>query len=392
MKDATLLTAMGRGGPSTTNGTVNVPVSRASTIVFETQAEYSRQDEGDKKYRSVRYGTLGTPTTFALTDAVNALERGAGSAVASTGLAACTHAILPFVSAGDHILVTDSVYGPTRGFCDNVLRRFGVETTYYDPRLGAGLEALVRPDTKLVFTEAPGSLTFEMQDIPAIVDVAHRRGCLVLMDNTWATPLYFKPLEHGVDISIQAATKYLSGHSDVVMGVITARTEKLFLALKDSLTAFGESASPDDCYLVLRGIRTLAARTVAQQKSALAVAEWLQSRPEVDRVLYPPLPDDSGHALWKRDFTGAGALFGVVLPKVTRQAVATMIDHYRLFRIGASWGGFESLVLTSHPDASRTAAQWKPEAGTLLRYSIGLEDPEDLIADLADGFERLRNA
>jgi cystathionine beta-lyase len=332
---------------------------------------------------------LGTPTTFALAETVNLLEQGAGSAVASSGLAACTQAILPFVSGGDHILVTDSVYGPTRKFCDQVLRRFGVETTYFDPCLGADLESLIRPRTRLIFTESPGSLTFEMQDIPAIADVARRHGCLVLIDNTWATPLFFKPLAMGADISIQAATKYMSGHSDLVLGVITSRTPELFLQVRRSLACLGDSASPDDCYLALRGMRSLAARMRVQQESALMLAKWLETRPEVLRVLYPPLESDPGHALWKRDCTGAGAVFGVLLTKMPDHRVADMIDRYRFFGVGASWGGFESLVLTSHP--WRTVKPWDAGRHTLLRYSVGLEDPEDLLADLEEGFIRLAN-
>lgn len=387
MKDATLLSHVGRD-PSATRGTVNMPVYRASTILFPTQEAYDRREE--HRYDDVCYGTFGTPTTFALTDAVNALEGGAGSVVMSSGLAGCTLAILPFVSAGDHLLVTDSVYGPTRRFCDLLLRRFGVETTYYDPAIGAGIETLIKANTRVVFTEAPGSLTFEMQDIPAIAEAAHRHGCVVLMDNTWATPLYFKALAHGVDISIQAATKYISGHSDLVMGIATARTRELYLRLKDTSVLMGEITSPDDCYLALRGLRSMSARMRVQQESALAVTRWLEQRPEVTRVLYPPLESDPGHALWKRDFTGAGALFGLMLPKLPDKALAAMIDNYRYFSIGASWGGYESLVLTSHP--SRSLAPWDDSAHTLLRFSIGLEDPQDLIADLEAGFDRLNKA
>ena len=368
MKDTTLLSHVGRD-PSSTRGTVNMPVYRASTILFPTQEAYDRREE--RRYDDVCYGTFGTPTTFALTDAVNALEGGAGSVVMSSGLAGCTLSILPFVSAGDHILVTDSVYGPTRRFCDQVLKRFGVETTYYDPALGAGVETLIKANTRVVFTEAPGSLTFEMQDIPAIAAAAHRHGCVVLMDNTWATPLYFKALAHGVDVSIQAATKYISGHSDLVMGIATARTRDVYLRLKDTSVLMGEITSPDDCYLALRGLRSMSARMRVQQESALIITRWLETRPEVSRVLYTPLESDPRHALWKRDFTGAGALFGVLLPKVPDSALAAMIDHYRYFSIGASWGGYESLVLTSHP--GRSLCPWDDSSRTLLRFSIGLE-------------------
>lgn len=387
MKDSTLLSHVGRD-PSSTRGTVNMPVYRASTILFPTQEAYDRR--GEHRYDELCYGTFGTPTTFALTDAVNALEGGAGAVVMSSGLAGCTMAILPFVSAGDHLLVPDSVYGPTRSFCDLLLRRFGVETTYYAPTLGAEIETLIKANTRVVFTEAPGSLTFEMQDIPAIAEAAHRHGCVVLMDNTWATPLYFKALAHGVDISIQAVTKYMSGHSDLVMGIATARTRDLYLRLKDTAALMGEITSPDDCYLALRGLRSMSARMRVQQESALTIARWLEARPEVERVLYPPLESDPGHALWKRDFTGAGALFGVLLPKVPGPALAAMIDKYRCFGIGASWGGYESLVLACHP--GRTVSRWDDSAHTLLRFSIGLEDTGDLLEDLEDGFRRLNQA
>lgn len=384
MKDRSLLSHVGRH-PEATCGTVNIPVYRASTILFPTQQSYD--ERGAHRYEEVCYGVFGTPTTFALTEAVNALDQGAGAVVASSGLAACTMSILPFVSAGDHILVTDSVYGPTRHFCDVVLRRFGVETSYFSPTMGAEIETLIKANTRLIFLEAPGSLTFEMQDIPAITEVAQRHGCVTLMDNTWATSLYFKPLQHGVDIAIQAATKYISGHSDMIMGVACARTPELYARLKDSYTALGEITSPDDCFLALRGLRTMAARMSAQQKSALTIARCLESRPEVARVLYPPLESDPGHALWQRDFTGAGSLFGLILKESNPHVVARMIDNYRLFSIGASWGGYESLVLTSHPVC--TVNPWQ-EPGTLLRFAIGLEDSDDLLQDLEDGFDRLK--
>ena len=264
-----------------------------------------------------------------------------------------------------------------------------METTYYAPGTGADIEKLFRPQTRLVFTEVPGSLTFEMEDIPAVAEAARRHGCLTLMDNTWASPLFFKALEKGVDISIQAATKYIGGHSDLVLGVITARTREQYVRLKECMIALGETTSPDDCYLALRGLRSLSARMRAQQESALKIATWLEGRPEVLRVLYPALESDPGHALWKRDFTGAGALFGVEIEKTSEQAVADMVDRYRYFAIGASWGGFESLVTVNRPE--RSVRPWKGE-GTLLRFSIGLEDPEDLISDLAEGFVRLKQA
>lgn len=386
MNDRTLLSHAGRD-PAQTNGTVNMPVYRASTVVASTLAEY--EGRRCKGLDEMCYGAMGTTTYYALAEAMTKLERGAGAVITSSGLSACTMAILPFVAAGDHILVTDSVYGPTRRFCETVLKRFGVETTFYAPGTGADIEELFRPQTRLVFTEVPGSLTFEMEDIPAVAEAARRHGCLTLMDNTWASPLFFKALEKGVDISIQAATKYIGGHSDLVLGVITARTREQYVRLKECMIALGETASPDDCYLALRGLRSLSARMRAQQESALKIATWLEGRPEVLRVLYPALESDPGHALWKRDFAGAGALFGVEIEKTSAQAVANMVDRYRYFAIGASWGGFESLVTVNCPE--RSIRPWKAE-GTLLRFSIGLEDPEDLIADLAEGFVRLKQA
>ena len=386
MKDRTLLSHAGRN-PAKTCGTVNMPVYRASTVIAPSLAEYEgRQDKG---LDEMCYGAMGTTTYYALAEAMTRLEHGAGSVITSSGLSACTMAILPFVSAGDHMLVTDSVYGPTRRFCETVLKRFGVETTYYAPGIGADIEKLFRPETRLVFTEAPGSLTFEMEDIPAVAEAARRYGCLTVMDNTWASPLFFRALEKGVDISVQAATKYIDGHSDLVLGVITARTRELYVRLKECMIALGETTSPDDCYLALRGLRSLAVRMRAQQESALTIASWLEKRPEVSRVLYPPLASDPGHALWQRDFTGAGALFGVELKSESAQAVADMVDHYRYFAIGASWGGFESLVTVNRP--MRSVRPWQGR-GTLLRYSIGLEDTEDLISDLEEGFERLGKA
>ena len=390
MHDETLLVHAGRD-PERHGGMVNPPVYHASTILYPTMEAFSRRAEGEAKYRSVRYGAYGTPTTFALADAVAALEGGQGAVVTASGLSAVTLAITACVGRGDHMLMVDSAYGPTREFCDTVLKRFGVDTTYYDPLMGEGIAACIQSNTRLVFTESPGSLTFEIQDIPAISAVAHRHHALVLLDNTWGTPLFFKPFAHGVDLSIQAGTKYISGHSDLVVGIITARTEALFRRVKDTTMAFGDIAGPDDCYLALRGLRSMGARLQRQQAAGLHVAQWLQTRPEVKRVLYPPLPEDPSHALWQRDFSGACSLFGVVLYTTSEQAVARMVDGYRYFNIGASWGGYESLVIPAYPTRLRTAVPWT-ETGFVLRYHVGLEDPDDLITDLADGFRRLQQA
>lgn len=394
MKDSTILVHAGRA-PLRVGGPVNMPVHRASTIVSPTLEEFDANEAGDAKFRNVCYGALGTENAFALCDAVNRLEQGAGSMVTSSGLAACTQSLLAFVGAGDHILMPDSVYGPQRMFCDTILRRFGVETTFYDPRIGADIDVLIKANTRVVYTEAPGSLTFEMQDIPAIVKAAHARSAIVIMDNTWAGPLYFKPLAAGVDICVEAATKFIAGHSDLVMGVITARTEELYRRMRAFCVQMGEIASPDDCYMALRGLRTMKVRMETQFAQALELARWLKKRPEVVDVLYPPLEDDPGHALWARDFSGGGSLFSVVLPKVERKAVAAMLDGYRMFSIGASWGGYDSLVEHCHPQRTalnRISPVWNEDNCTLVRYAVGLEDVEDLKEDLDKGFSRLRAA
>ena len=388
MKDETRLVHAGRD-PQRDGGIVNPPVSRASTVLYPTLDAFARRGDGDAKYRGVRYGAYGTANTLALADAVADLEGGAGAVATSTGLSAVTLALTALVGQGDHLLMTDAAYGPTRAFCDEVLTRFGVATTYYDPLVGAGITELMRPNTRVVFTESPGSLTFEVQDVPAIAAAAHRHGALVLLDNTWSAGLFFKPFDHGVDASIQAATKYVAGHSDAVIGTITARTEELFHRLKDTTMAFGDVAAPDTSYLALRGLRSMAARLRQHEKAGLQIADWLRTRPDVKRVLYPALPDDPGHAIWKRDFTGACSLFSIVLHTDDEAAVARMVDAYRYFKIGASWGGFESLVIPAYPAQLRTAVPWT-ESGFVLRYHVGLEAPEDLTADLEEGFGRLR--
>lgn len=390
MKDDTLMVHAGRE-PERHHGIVNPPIYHASTILYPSMDAFGRRAEGDLKYHGVRYGAYGTPTTFALADTVAALEGGQGCVVTSSGLAAVTLAITACVTHGDHVLMVDSVYGPTREFCNTLLKRFGVDTTYYDPLIGGKIADLIQPNTRLVFTESPGSLTFEVQDIPAIVAAAHQRNVLVLLDNTWGTPLFFKPFTHGVDISIQAGTKYIAGHSDLVIGLITVRTEALFRTIKDTTMGFGDIAGPDDCYQALRGLRSMGTRLQRQQAAGLRIATWLQSRPEVKRVLYPPLPEDPGHTLWKRDFTGACSLFGVVLHTDNEIAVARMVDGYRYLKIGASWGGYESLITPAYPARLRTAVPWT-DTGFVLRYHIGLEDPDDLLADLEDGFQRLQQA
>ena len=369
-------------------GLVNTPVFRGSTVLFPDCRSYEARDPDN--FKAMRYGTHGTPTTFALEEAVAELEGGHAAVALPSGIAAIVVALAAFVKTGDHILVVDSVYGPTRNFCDRRLKPFGVEVEYYDPLIAHGIAALIRPNTTVVFCEAPGSLTFEMQDIPAIAAAAHAKGIPVLADNTWGTPYFFNSFQHGVDVSIHAATKYIAGHSDALVGVIVTN-EQYWLKVRRAVADYGYCVSPDDCYLALRGLRTIGVRMKHQQQSALKVAHWLQSRPQVMRVLYPALESDPGHALWKRDFTGAASLFGVVLRPVPWEAVGTMIDALELFGIGSSWGGYESLAIRVDVSKGRTATKWNP-GGPLIRLHIGLEDPDDLIADLERAFARLEQA
>ncbi len=388
MRDDTKAVHAGRH-PERFEGAVNPPVFHASTILAESLAawEQMRLDRAADA-PGTYYGRLGTPTTRALEEALTALEGGHRTVVTPSGIAACGVALLAFVEQGAHVLIPDSVYGPTRHLATRFLKRFGVETTFYDPVVGAGIEALLRPATRVVFLEAPGSLTFEMQDVPAICEVARRRGITTLMDNTWATPLYFKPLAHGVDVSIQAATKYVVGHSDAMLGAITV-TREAWSRLRSTYHELGQCAGPDDVYLGQRGLRTLPVRLKRHWETGVRLAEWVARQPEVERVLYPALPGDPGHALWKRDFSGASGLFGVQLKPVGERAFAAFVDGLELFGLGASWGGYESLIMPTHPEELRTATKWQ-YPGPCFRIHAGLEDPDDLAADLSAGFVRLR--
>jgi cysteine-S-conjugate beta-lyase len=385
MKKDTLLTHLGRD-PARYDGMVNTPVFRTSTVVHPNLASYEQRPPDGEKV--VRYGRYGTPTTFALEDAVAQMEGGFRAAAVPSGLAAMTAALCAFVHSGDHLLVTDSVYGPTRSFCEKQLRKNGVEVEYYDPLIGRGIERLMRRETRAVFCEAPGSLTFEMQDIPAIAEVAHAHGAVVLADNTWGTPYFFRSFDRGVDVSLHAATKYISGHSDVMIGLVVAN-ERCWLEVRKTITDYGFIASPDDCYLALRGFRTIGVRMKQQMASALEVARWLETRPEVSKVMYPALEGDPGHTIWKRDFEGAASLFAFVLRPVAHDALTAFVDALKLFGIGSSWGGYESLVSVVHADNLRTATRWSP-GGPALRLHIGLEDPSDLIMDLESGFAALK--
>lgn len=384
LSERTRLVLAGRD-PTDSYGFVNPPIVRGSTVVYPNTEDFLA------RRARYTYGTHGNPTLDALEAAANTIEGGAGVVVTPSGLLACTLPFLAVLSAGDHVLVTDSVYRPTRNFCDSMLRRMGVEVTYYDPTIGGGIASLFKPNTRAVWTEAPGSQTFEMQDIPAIVEAAHAADILVMMDNTWATPLFFDSHRAGVDISVQAGTKYYAGHSDVLIGTVSARTPELYRTIRQAWETFGVIVAPEDAFLTLRGMRTMALRLKEQMPAGLAMAEWLSQRPEVARVLHPARPDHPGHALWKRDFTGASSLFAIELRPVSMKAVAAMLDGLTLFGMGASWGGYESLVLPFDCRPYRTATT--PDfSGPTVRIHIGLEDIEDLKADLDAGFARLRAA
>jgi cystathionine beta-lyase len=384
-KPATRLVTAGRD-PAANHGFVNPPVQHASTVLYP-----SAEDFLARRARYV-YGRRGTPTSEALEGALQELEgpHCAGVALLPSGLAAISTALLSVLQAGDHVLVTDSAYQPTRKFCNGVLTRYGITTTYYDPMIGAGIAALMQPNTRAVFVEAPGSLSFEVQDVPAIAAAAHAGGAVVLMDNTWASPLYFRALDKGVDLSIQAATKYIGGHSDVMLGTVSAN-EKTWPRLHDTMHALGLCVGPDDMYLGLRGLRTLGVRLAQHDQSGLRVARWLAQRPEIARVLHPALDSCPGHAIWQRDFTGASGLFSVVFKPVSQTAVNAFLDELDLFGIGASWGGFESLAIPFDCAPIRTATTWAP-GGPTVRIHIGLEDVDDLIGDLERGFAALAAA
>jgi cystathionine beta-lyase len=361
-------------------GFVNPPVVHGSTVLYPT-ADDLHAHRGE-----YQYGRRGTPTTRALQQALMALEgpQCAGVGLAPSGLAAITTTLLAVLKSGDHLLVCDNAYRPTRNFCNGFLARYGVETTYFDPLIGAGLAGLFKPNTKAVVVEAPGSQSFEMPDIPAIAAIAHAHGALVIDDNTWATPLYHRSLEQGVDISMQAATKYIGGHSDIMFGTISANA-KTWPQIAEAIQLLGVCAGPDDVFLAIRGLRTLAVRLAQHQSSGIEMARWLAARPEVIRVLHPALESDPGHAIWKRDFTGASGLFSIVLKLAPQKAVDALLDTVKLFGMGFSWGGFESLVIPFDCDSYRTATKWAP-GGPTLRLHIGLENTGDLKADLERGF------
>jgi cystathionine beta-lyase len=386
----TRLSHAGRSGPRV-GGFVNPAVHRGSTVLYPTMAERS----GAMKHRldqKLLYGVMGTPTHYPLEDLIAEIEGGTRCQIVCSGLAAVTTPLLAYLKTGDHLLLPDSVYGPARNFAGGLLRQMGIETTFYDPMIGAdGLAALFRPNTTVLYVESPGSHTFEVQDVPALAAVAHAHGAKVLMDNTWGIH-FFQPFKHGVDVSIQALTKYVVGHSDVLLGSVTTNSAEDWERVRMTSLSLGQYASPDDCWLALRGVRTMAVRLDRQQESALTVARWLAERPEVARVLHPALPSCPGHEFWQRDFSGACSLFGIVLqPQYSQHAAGILAENLTLFGIGASWGGYESLVLPASGFLTRTAGTGD-FGGQTVRFHIGLEEPADLIADLERGLAAMREA
>jgi len=388
MKKDSQVVSAGRA-PEKHSGIVNPPVYHASTVLFPTVAALRKAIR--TPFEGVYYGRIGTPTSFAFEEAITEIEGGHRSVSVSSGLAAITIALMATLKAGDHLLMVDTTYNPTRKFCETTLAHFGIETTFYDPLVGANIADLVRRETKVIYLESPGSLTFEIQDVAAIAGVARERGILTIMDNTYATPLFFQPFKHGVDVIVHAATKYIAGHADAMLGVIVTRDKKTFDTVKTMAVALGNSAGAEELFLGLRGLRTLSVRLARHQETGIKLAKWLAAQTEVARVIHPALPGDANHELWKRDFSGANGLFAMILRPVSDAAVCAMLDGMKHFGMGFSWGGFESLILPVEPWISRTATRWA-ETGPYIRLHAGLEDADDLIADLEAGFERLRKA
>lgn len=373
--------------PAAKDGFVNPPLYRGSTVLYQSVKHMEEVNADSLKLTAPAYGRFGTPASRLLEDTLNELEGGHGTVLTNSGLSAITTAILSLVKSGDHMLITDSCYWPTRNF-SNFLQGLGIEAQYYDPCIGSAISTLIKSNTRLVFMESPGSMTFEVQDVPAIVKVCKERGVSTLIDNTWATPLYFHPLKFGVDISIHAATKYISGHADSFLGAIIC-SEEHFAKVRGTSIRLGQCAAPEDVNLSLRGLRTLSTRLRTHQAGALKLAAWLIDRKEVKEVLYPALPGSKGHEIWKRDFTGASGLFGMILNQdYKKHQVNAMVDGLKLLGLGHSWGGFESLILPGHPETFRLENSWM-DKGPLLRIHVGLEDVRDLVGDLESGFARL---
>ncbi len=392
----TRLSHAGRAGTHV-HGFVNPAVHRGSTVLYPDMA--GRKAAGNHRLdQYLVYGVMGGPTHYALEDMIAEIEGGTRCQIVSSGLAAVTVPLLAYLKSGDHCLMPDSVYGPARTFADGMMAGFGITTTFYDPCINAaGLRALLQANTKVLYLESPGSHTFEVQDVPALAEVAHAHGAKVLMDNTWGIH-HFQPFTHGVDVSIQALTKYAVGHSDVMLGSITVNDDAEWETVRMATLSLGQFASPDDCWLALRGLRTMAVRMARQEKSTIEVAAWLQRQPEVAHILYPALPGAPGHDIWKRDFTGACSLFAIVMkPGFSQDAVFAMADRLELFGIGASWGGFESLVMPSGTTVPPGSLGVVRSAGTgqfggeIVRLHIGLEAPEDLIADLRQAMDVLHS-
>lgn len=387
MKKDTQIVNAGRSA-KWTQKMINPPVFRASTVVFETVDEMQHATR-NRANQVPFYGRRGTPTAFAFADAMCELEGGAGCAVYPCGTAAISAALLSFLKAGDHLLMVDTAYEPTRDLCDKLLKNYGIDTTYYDPMIGDGLQQLIRDNTRVIFLESPGSLTMEVQDVPTLAAIAHQHGMVVILDNTWASPINFQPFDFGVDISVQAATKYIVGHSDVMLGTATAN-EAHWPQLREHSYLLGQCASPDDIYLATRGLRTLGVRMRQHQENALKVANWLASRDDVVKILHPAFEECPGHQYWRRDFTGSNGLFSFVLKAGNKPGLTAMLDGMRHFKMGFSWGGYESLILPVNGlNRLRTATRWQAQ-GPVIRVHIGLEDTEDLIADLDAGLARLQ--
>lgn len=379
----TILTHSGRR-PEEQHGFINTPVTRGSTVVFATLDELQARD------KPFLYGRPANPNTRSVSEIVTALEGAAGTVVTPSGLSAVSVALLSCLRAGDELLMTDNTYQPTRNFCDNILARMGISTRYYDPRAGAGIADIISDKTRAIFTESPGSLTFEVQDLPTITKIARQKDIITLCDNSWATPLYYRPIALGVDIVIHAATKMFVGHSDAMLGTISAN-EKTWPAVKETHYLTGMCASPDDAFLATRGLRTLAIRMKEHEARALELAAWLETQPGVTAVLHPALPSHPDHQLFKRDFSGSGSLFSIIVEPASRTAIAAMVDDLELFGMGYSWGGYESLILPADPASIRTAVPWT-EKGNVLRIHTGFEAMDDLKADLSAGLERYRAA
>ena len=389
MKRATKIVSLGRD-KKWTKGVINPPVVRASTVVFESLEHLAKAAAGRGK-GELFYGRRGTDTHFALQAAVAELEGGVGTALYPSGAAAISGALLSFLKSGDHLLMVDSVYEPTRDLCDKLLAGLGIATTYYDPMIGAGIAELIQPNTKVLYLESPGSITMEVQDVPTLCQIAHQHGLVIMLDNTWSSPINCRPFELGVDISIQAATKYIVGHSDVMMGTATAN-EQHWEQLRENSYLLGQCVSADDAYLALRGLRTLGVRMAQQEKNALTIAHWLESRPEVDHIRHPAFPSCPGHEFFKRDYLGSNGLFSFVLKTGDRQAMQAFVEGMQHFKMGFSWGGYESLIVAEFGiDKIRTVTQWD-SSKPMFRLHIGLEDTEDLIADLQAAFTRYHAA